>query len=111
MNKKAIFMPIILVLFFLLFTTLDSGGDYSHIDLLIQPGIFAMILTLSIFYARFRKYFVVAAVILQAILVITYLLQMWEVSNWFGSLGFGILLISVFSYIVMLIKKGRIDRF
>ncbi len=111
MKKKIIFAPILLVISSLIFIVLDNGSLTPQIDQLIPPVFFAITLTLCIFFPNFRKYLLIISVTLLILLIITYLFQILEISNWLGSLGFGMLIMIIFSYIPQLIKDGLIEKF
>lgn len=94
----------------LLFAILSSGLDFEGSDF-IQPVIFAIAATICIFYSPFRKYILIIATALLTLMVATYLINKFDLSNWIGSLGFGAFTIVVFSYIPQLIKKGHIEKY
>lgn len=94
----------------LLFTILSSGLDFSGANL-IQPVVFATMATLCFFYPSLRRYILIVALVLLILMVFTYLINKLDLSNWVGSLGFGILAILVFSYTPQLIKKGFIEKY
>ncbi len=103
---------ILLILFFLVvFVVLNEGGKINQMDQLIQPLLFAVSAVISVYSPKFRKYIIRLSAGLLFIMVITYLFNELEISSWMGSLGFGLLFISVFSYSPQLIKKGYIEGF
>ena len=109
--KKIIISIVALLFFAVLFTILDYNGKSFHISQIIQPVIFASVLIICIFSSAARKYMIAASFFMLSLMIITYLLQMLEVSNWIGSLGFGVLTITLFSYLPELIKKGYIEKY
>lgn len=98
------------LIFTLLFMVLDSGWDFSHSNF-IQAVIFALTTVICIFYSPFRKYILIAALVLLILMIITYLISTLDLSNWIGTVGFGILAIVVFSYIPQLIKRGYVEKY
>lgn len=90
---------------------LDFGFGAYQFKQTIQPFIFAISFTICIFYPNFRKYNIITALILLTLMIFIYLLNSIEISNWFGSLGFGMLFIAIISYLPQIIKKGSIEKY
>lgn len=109
--NKIIISPILFVIAVFIFTVLDVGMKVDQINQLVQPLFFAATFTLSVLFANFRKYLLICSGLLLILLVITYMLQMLVISDWVGRLGFGMLLIILFSYFPQLIKRGYIEKF
>ena len=109
--RKIIFISIIFIISFLLFIYLDDGFDIQAIKQIIQPLFFAFAFTSSVLFANLRRYLLVSSCSLLAILILFYLLQMLEIADWIGRMGFGILFITIFSYLPQFIKRGYIEKF
>lgn len=109
--EKIILIPILFVIFTFIFLVLENGlADYQF-NQVIQPIIFAAALVSNIFYPQIRKYTIQLSLFLLILMVITYMFNSISISNWFGSLGFGLLFITVFSYLPQLIKKGFVEKY
>lgn len=111
MNKKIILAPFLFIISIFAFTILDHGFGIKNIDEVIQPILFSLGFVIAVLLSPYRKYLFVTSMILLSLMVLTYLLQMMEISNWLGSLGFGMLVITFFSYIPEIVKKGFIEKF
>lgn len=111
MFKNFIKVIIIFVVFMVVFSLLEYESSLAKLNSLIQPFLFAVTLSISISLPHFRKIQLFIAFLLLLAMVFTYLVNQINVSNWLGSLGFGILILTIFSYIPELIKKGYIERY
>lgn len=109
--KKIILVPILIATFTYIFIVLNTGGKINQISELIQPLIFASSVVIGIFFPKFRINIIQCALILLLMMVFTYLFNMIELSNWIGSLGFGLLFITVLSYLPQFIKQGYVEKF
>lgn len=109
-TKKTIFMISTVIFLTFLFILLNDG-EISQFGQIFQPFLFALTFSISIFIAPSRKFFLVASIVLLILMIFSYLFNLLEVSNWIGSLGFGMLLMTVFSYFNQFIKKGYIEKF
>lgn len=110
-SKKMILIPVLIIIFSFVFTVLNTGLELKRFDQIIQPLIFALSITICILYSNFRKYFINASLCLLLAMVLTYMFNMLEIANWLGSLGFGILFITIMSYLPQLIRRGSIESF
>lgn len=110
-SNKIILIPLFFFIFSYIFLVLNSGGVIKQLGQLIQPALFAASCIICIFFPKKRKNIIYTALTLLVLMVLTYLFNFLETSNWTGSLGFGLLLITVFSYIPELIKEGFIKKF
>lgn len=108
---KIILAFVLILIFTFLFTIINVGLDINSVNQIIQPLIFALTAAIGILYFPLRKYFLVVSLCLFSLMVMTYLINMLEVSNRIGSLGFGMLFITVASYLPEIIKKGNIEKF
>lgn len=110
-TKKLLLIPILIVVLAYIFIILNIGVKINQISQVIQPLIFAVSVVICIFSSKFRKYIIQLSLVLLLFMVLSYLFNFLEISNWVGSLGFGLLFITVFSYVPKLIKKGYIEKF
>jgi len=111
MLTKIIFIPILFIFFVFIFTILDTGMEVNQLVLLIQPVIFALSAVIGIFFNALRKAILIISLALLSLMVFTYLLNLLEISNWIGSLGFGMLIIVIVSYLPNLIREGFIHKY
>lgn len=109
--KKFFLGIIIFVSAALIFSLLEFESSFDKFGTLIQPLIFALTLTVSIFLKHIRKVILSISIALLIIMILTYLLNMINISNWIGGLGFGILIVTLASYLPELIKKGYIEKY
>lgn len=109
--NKIILSPIVFIISFFVFVVLDVGMNIEHIYQAVQPLFFAITFVISLLFTEFRKYLLICSATLLIVLVVIYLFGMIEVSDWIGRLGFGILIIVLFSYLPQLIKRGYIEKF
>lgn len=104
-----------LLVFFIFFISLpvfiwlESGFFIKTINDIIKPLIFSTSLVISIanFY---RNYLLRISFTLLFLMVIFYLFWQIPASEWFGSVGLGILTVYVLGHIPQLIKKGYIEK-
>lgn len=90
------------------FWMLNSGFSFDSWISLFQTILFTLI-TITLFSRSWLKnVFIVLAMVLLIIMVIFFTLNLIDIANFFGSLGFGILLISSLFYLPELIKHGHI---
>lgn len=109
--KKMSVALVFLIILTIIFTILDSGLNIKQLNLLIQPLIFGVAATISFLFGSYRKLLLFFSATLLSLMIITYLFNLLDLANWIGSLGFGILIIVLFSYIPVLIKKDHIEKF
>lgn len=93
----------------IIFLFLESGFP-PEMDALIKPLIFSTAVVIA-FRTNLRKYLLMVALLFLIIMVFFY--SFWQISllEWFGSTGFGMLVIYVASLIPQLIKKGFVEKF
>lgn len=108
---KIIVIPILTMVFTYMFMLVNTGVKIDQINQIIQPVLFAVCAILCIFFPKHKKNILKISLALLFFMIFSYLFKGLELSNWVGSLGFGLLLITVFSYIPELIKKGYIEKF
>lgn len=91
------------------FWWLESGFALRNGDELIKSIIFAIVLFMVLIDV-FKQLILWVSFSLFGIMIILYLFWQIPLSNMFGSIGFGILLIFILSYLPGLIKKGYIEK-
>lgn len=111
MLTKVIFIPILFIFLVFIFTILDIGMEVNQLTLFIQPIIFALSAVIAIFFISLRKATLIISLSLLSLMVFTYLLNLLEISNWIGSLGFGMFIIVTVSYLPNLIREGFIHKY
>lgn len=57
-----------------------------------------------------RKYSLILSLSSLFLMIVFYLIGQLDTANWFGSLGFGLLVITVIFYLPELFKKGYINK-
>lgn len=98
-------------MFTFVFTVLSFDLGVDQVTQIIQPLIFGLTTTISILYPALRKFILIISSTLLSLMIILYLFNLVDFSNWIGSLGFGMLIIVIFSYFKVLIKTGCIEKF
>lgn len=109
--NKAVITSILFVISFLIFIVLDVGMNVEQASQIIQPLFFALVFVVTTLFTGFRKYILIFSLALLFLLIIAYLFGRLSLSDWIGRLGFGILFLTIFSYIPELVKKGHIEKF
>lgn len=113
MNKsiRIILMFLLTAILTAILAFIDSDGDINDINQFYSPVILAFSFTISYFYPNIRKKLLIFSFILMLLMLVFYFTQHLDISNWFGSLGFGSLIFIIVSYLPELIRKGYVDRF
>lgn len=109
--KLLIWVSLLFTATFIIFTFLDIGLTFDNPIKLINPVLFAGSLIIAIFLPLYRRFLLYGSVVLLICMAIFYLFNQLELANWIGSLGFGILVITIVSYCPNFIKKGYIENF
>lgn len=109
--KRVILIAIFSMVSFIIFVMLDNGVNVKRIDQLIQPLIFTFTFIIGIFFHSASRYLLGVSIFLLSLMIFTYLFASLDISNWIGSLGFGILLVVSCTYLPQFIKKGYIDKY
>ncbi len=107
---KIIKVIIIFVVSMTVFSFLEYETSLNKIHTLIQPLFFSITLSICLVWPSFRKIFIFCALIFLTIMIFTYLLNILDIAEWVGSLGFGMLVITLISFSGDFIKKGYIER-
>lgn len=106
--KKTIKSIILFILVFGFFLVFNSGLKFNSWESLFQTFIFTLLTQILIFHPWLKKGFIILSLILFIFMVIFFTLDFISVANFFGSLGFGILIISSLFYIPKILKYGYI---
>jgi len=106
--KKAIKKIALYLFIFGFFLMLNAGFKLDSLDSLFQTLFFTLIMLLLLSQPHLKKAFVILSVILFVIMVVFFILNFIDTANFFGSLGFGILIISGLFYLPKLLKYGHI---
>ena len=101
---------ILSILMVFLFNFLDYGNSWDKVDKFIFPIIFTTITLTNFLNHKLRKLFLVFAIAILALMILTYLLGELALANTIGSFGFALFVISIISYIPELVKKGYIEK-
>lgn len=107
--SKILAFIIILIVSLPVFMWLESGFSIKSPLDLIKPLIFSLSASIS-FVNFYKRLLLITSLILLTIMVFLYLIWKIDLSNWFGSLGFGMLTIYVAGYFSELIKKGFVEK-
>ena len=106
--KKAIKKITLYLFVFGFFLIINSGFKFDSWVSLFQTLFFTLMTLLLISQPWLKKAFVVLSMILFFIMVVFFILDFIDIANFFGSLGFGILIISSLFYLPKLLKYGYI---
>lgn len=107
--NKLLLSILILIISFPIFMWLESGFSIKSFLDLIKPLIFSFSASIS-FINFYKKFLLIFSLSLLIIMVFFYLIWKIDLSNWFGSLGFGMLIIYVVGYFPQLFKKGYVEK-
>ncbi len=100
----------IFVLLYIFFFIIDINLSESISILPLEIFIFALVTEILIFRSYLRLAFIIAANISLLLMIILFVLGLTDVANIFGSLGFGIFIITAFFYLPQLVKYGYIEK-
>lgn len=102
---------IIFIVSVFVFSFLEFESTLGKIDSLIQPLVFAATLSICLSLPRFKKFILLISLSFLMVMIVTYVFSQINLSNWIGGLGFGMLVITVATYLPELIKRGYIEKF
>lgn len=92
-----------------IFIFLDNGVSLPAKERFIQELIFASALCLT-FYKVFKRYILIFSISSLIVMILLVSFLKFALADWFGSLGFGILLIYFIGLLPELIKRGHVDK-
>ena len=106
--KKAIKIVVLFIFISAFFLLFNSGLRFDLWESLFQTLVFTLLTLILIFQPWLKTVFVIFALILFILMVAFFIIDFLSVANFFGSLGFGILIISALFYLPGLLKYGHI---
>lgn len=107
--SKILVTIMILIISLPIFIWLENGFSVKSSLDLVKPVIFSFSAVFC--YMNFyRKFLLISSLFLLTIMVFFYLIWKIDLSNWFGSLGFGLLVIFTLGYIPQLLKEGYVEK-
>ncbi len=106
--KKVIKKIILYSFVFGFFLILNSGFKFDPWDSLFQTLFFTLMTLLLISKPVLKRTFIILSVIFFVIMVVFFIFDLINVANFFGSLGFGVLIISGLFYLQRLLKYGHL---
>lgn len=92
-----------------IFIFLDNGVSLPAKERFVQELIFAFALSLT-FHKVFKKYILIFSLSCLMIMVLLISFLKFATADWFGSLGFGVLLIYFIGLLPQLIRRGHVDK-
>ena len=107
--KIILMFSLILILTFI-FTMIDSDLSMKRLNQFFVPMVFAINFCFSIFYHKIRRYLISISFGFLILMIIFYLAGQLNLSNWFGSLGFGSIIMIIASYLPELVTLGCIKK-
>lgn len=108
MKFKTLRILFIFLLLLPLFYVLDLTAAAKKIPLLLEVSVFALTGTTLIFWPAAKRSFIFASNALFLIMTVFFMLDLPDTANIFGSLGFGILVITVIFYLPSFFKQGHL---
>lgn len=103
LKYPAVFI-LLLTFFYILEINISEGAYY----LPLEAAVFAIISEIMIFKPAFKRIFIVLANVLFLLMMGFFVMNRLNTANIFGSLGFGILMISAVFYLPRLFKQGHL---
>ncbi|MBI4036761.1 hypothetical protein HY386_02705 [Candidatus Daviesbacteria bacterium] len=110
MIKSTVLTLGLFVVFMMLFLILEFDDLVLKSDLIISVLVFSLTATSCIMLVNTRKKLLIISIFLLILMYIFYLFNSLSLANLLGSLGFGMLVIIVLSYLPQFFKKGYIDK-
>lgn len=108
MKLKIFWILLIFLLLLPLFYVLDLTPGAEKIPLPLEVSVFALTGTTLIFWPAAKRSFIFASNALFLIMTVFFMLDLPDAANIFGSLGFGILVLTVLFYLPRLFKQGHL---
>lgn len=101
---KMMLFPIILVIFLFINTDMSFRINQN----LLQAVTFSLVAYLLILRSSYKKFFLIISNSFLVFMAMFFIFNNIELANFFGSLGFGIFLLSLIFYIPQIVKSGYI---
>lgn len=95
---------LLMVFFYILEVDISEGAKYVP----LEAAVFALISEILIFKPSFKRISLVLANVLFLLMMGFFVINRLSTANIFGSLGFGILIITAVSYLPRLFKQGHL---
>lgn len=108
MKLKTLRILFIFILLVPLFYVLDLTAAAEKIPLPLEVSVFALTGATLIFWPAAKQSFIFASNALFLIMAVFFMLDLPDTANIFGSLGFGILVITAIFYLPSLFKQGHL---
>lgn len=109
MKNKFLLSILIFVIAVPTFIWFEIGFEVESFKDMIKPFIFSFSLVFSLINL-YRIYLLITSLTFLFLMVIFYLFWQIPLSEWFGSVGIGILTIYIFGYLPELIKNGYVKK-
>ncbi len=110
MGKKIIFIFILFISSFFLFNLMEFELLNQSMNKYLQSLIFSIVLVVAVFGPKVRAKLPYAVFLLLLVSVLLYILNQLSLSNSFASIGIGMLLLIMLSYLPEIIKKGFVEK-
>lgn len=107
--KKILLRVLLTIISFFIFWWLESGFKIEDVSAIIKPLVFASSVFLT-FSIRPRRYLFYVSLLFYFLMVFLYLILQINLANLAGSLGVGILIVLILSYLGDLIKNGYLEK-
>lgn len=111
MNKRILVLKIIAIFIFftLFFILIDGEWPVENFYKIIQPLIFSLSVLIIILKPSLKKNLLFISGSMLLLMIIFYLFNQLMIANWIGSLGFGIVVITIAGYLPEIIQRGYIE--
>lgn len=109
MKKSVLFRILLLAVSFFAFWWLESGFKIEEISVIVKPLVFTAAVCLT-FSVQLKKYLFYVILLLNSLMVFLYLMWQIPLANISGSLGIGILVVLIISYLGDLVKDGFVRK-
>ncbi len=105
---KFIVLPVCLII---VFNFLEYGLIWNKIYNFLYPMLLTVISITNMQFPKFRRLSMVLAFTMLILMFFLYLMDQLSLSNIIGSSGIAILIITLFTYLPQIIKKGFVEKF
>lgn len=107
--KKILLKAFFVIISFFIFWWLESGFKMEEVIAIAKPLVFTISVSAA-FSIKLRGYLLYISLLFYCLMVFLYLAWQINLANLTGSLGVGILIVLILSYLGDLIKKGFVDK-
>lgn len=105
---KFIILPVCLII---AFNFLEYGLIWDKIYKFLYPILLTAIFITNMQFPKFRPLSMALAYAMLVLMIFLYLVDQLNLSNIIGSSGIAILIITLFTYLPQIIKKGFVEKF